>query len=84
MCLVSYKDGLLMGGSNGELVFLNLNYETIIRKKLHTDCLSSISECDNYIVTTGYDGFTYFLNKKTFEIEKTFEFETPIWKSLSY
>ena len=26
----------------------------------------------------------FFLNKETFEIEKTFEFEMPIWKSLCF
>ena len=41
-----------------------------MRRKVHNDCLSSIIECDRYLVTTGYDGLVCFLNKNTFEVEK--------------
>ena len=68
MCLMSFREGFLLGGSLGELLYMNLNYETLIYRKLHTDCLSSIMECDQFIITSGYDGMVFFLNKQSLEV----------------
>lgn len=82
MC--SLNDSLLLGSSEGELVQMKLTGEIVWRKKLHDDCISSILECESYIVTTGYDGVVLLLNKIDFEVEKRIELNIPIWSSYCF
>ena len=59
--------GVLVGSSAGEVAYMSFEGEILARKKISSDCISSILECENYIVTTGYDGLVNFLNKGNLE-----------------
>lgn len=76
LCL--YGEGVLVGSSVGEMVYMKITGEVLKRLIVHDDCLSSIVVSDSHIVTSGYDGQVIFLNKITFEVENTIDVGVPI------
>ena len=66
-----FADGVLVGSSVGELVYMKFSGEIVMRKKISEDCISSILESETYVVTTGFDGIVNYLKKSDLEVEKT-------------
>jgi hypothetical protein len=63
---------------------MRYNGEIVKYNKLYDDCLSSIVECDGYIVTSCFNGKIGFLNKRLFFVEREVELGVPIWKVIVF